>query len=164
MGRSERISSVILVIFGLFVAYYAHKYLKLGILIRPGAGFIPFYIGVAQMILGIVWFFSTFITWKLPAKSEPGCTEEILSTDEPRRYLILSRFLPAVCLVLLYAWFFEKIGYVIATLLFMIGWQKIVERQTWLKATVIAVLCAGAMYGLFGYLLKIALPTGLWFS
>ena len=164
MDRSEKISSVILIIFGLFVAYYAHKYLKLGILIRPGAGFMPFYIGVALMILGIVWFVSAFIKWNVPAKSGPGCAEEIRTTDESRLNLILLRFFPAVCLVLLYAWFFEKIGYVIATLLFMIGWQKMVERQAWLKTTVIAVLCAGAMYGLFGYLLKIPLPKGSWFS
>jgi putative tricarboxylic transport membrane protein len=148
----------------LFIAYYSRTYLKLGILIRPGAGFIPFYIGVALVVLGLVWFLSSLVTRKLPVKSESGCAEEIVATDGERRNLIFFRFLPAVLLILLYAWLFEKIGYLVSTLLFMVGWQKVVEREGWLKTVVIAVLCAGAMYGLFAYLLKIALPTGSWLS
>lgn len=163
MSRSERISSIILVLFGLFVAYYSRTYLKLGILIRPGAGFIPFYIGVALTVLGLIWFFHTLFSRKLPSSSETGCAD-IPMADEPLRNLILFRLLPAVFLIILYAWLFEKIGYFISTFLFMVGWQKVVEREGWLKTFVIAVLCAGAMYGLFAYLLKIALPTGLWFS
>ena len=83
---------------------------------------------------------------------------------EPVRNIILFRLLPAVLFTILYAWLFEKIGYFVSTLLFMVGWQKVVEKEGWLKTAVIAVLCAGAMYGLFAYLLKIALPTGLWFT
>ena len=163
MSRSEKVSSVVLIIFGLFVAYYAHTYLKLGILIRPGAGFMPFYIGIALIVLGIAWYFSTFITSKLPVKEKPGCAD-VATAAGPRRNFIIARLLPAILLVLFYAWFFEKIGYVISTFLFMIGWQKTVERERWLKTIIIAVLCAVVMYGLFAYLLKIVLPTGSWFS
>jgi putative tricarboxylic transport membrane protein len=163
MSRSEKVSSVVLIIFGLFVAYYAHTYLKLGILIRPGAGFIPFYIGIALVILGIFWFFSTLITPKLSVKKEPGCAG-VPAADGSRRNLIISRLLPAILLVFFYAWFFEKIGYLISTFFFIIGWQKVVERERWLKTIISAVLCAAAMYGLFAYLLKIALPIGSWFS
>jgi putative tricarboxylic transport membrane protein len=163
MSRSEKISSVILILFGLFVAYYSLTYLKLGILIRPGAGFIPFYIGVALTVLGLVWFFHALLTRKLPSSNEAGCAD-VPTAVEPVRNIILFRLLPAVLFTILYAWLFEKIGYFVSTLLFMVGWQKVVEKEGWLKTAVIAVLCAGAMYGLFAYLLKIALPTGLWFT
>jgi hypothetical protein len=91
MSRSEKISSVILVLFGVFIAYYSRTYLKLGMLIRPGAGFIPFYIGVALTVLGIVWFFHALFTRKLPSTSETGCAD-IPMADEPVRNLLLFRF------------------------------------------------------------------------
>jgi putative tricarboxylic transport membrane protein len=164
MSRTERISSVILIMFGLFVAYYSRQYLKLGIMISPGAGFIPFYIGVALMVLGAIWFFSALLKGKGPAQTEEENGIGDAEAEKPDRGLILYRFLPGVILVILYAWLFERAGYILSTVLFMIGWQKVVEREGWLKTMVIAVVCAGTMYTLFAYLLKLALPTGTWFS
>ena len=153
MQRAERIASACLVAFGLFVAYYSREYLKLGILISPGAGFFPFWIGVALTALGAVWLLATFLTERATGPAESACGN-----------LVLHRFLPAVLLIVLYAWLFEKAGYFLSTVLFMVGWQKGVERQTWLKTAVIALLCAGGMYALFSYLLKGVLPTGTWLS
>ena len=77
---------------------------------------------------------------------------------------ILTKFLPGVLLVLLYAWLFEKAGYIVSSALFMVGWQKVVEKEGWRKTAVVAALSAGCMYALFSYLLKVYLPTGTWFS
>ena len=165
MDRTERIASVVLIAFGLFVAYYSHQVLKLGILISPGAGFFPYYIGIALVVLGVVWFLGTLFARKAPGLAEVECgTDSAAGGGEPRRNHILYRFLPGVLLVLLYAWLLEKAGYFVSTVLFMVGWQKGVEREGWLKTAVIALLCAGAMYALFSYLLKGVLPTGTWFS
>ncbi|HEY5192069.1 MAG TPA: tripartite tricarboxylate transporter TctB family protein, partial [Candidatus Deferrimicrobium sp.] len=80
------------------------------------------------------------------------------------RSRILSKFLPGVLLVILYAWLFEKAGYIVSTALFMVGWQKVVEQERWWKTAVISALSAACMYTLFSYLLKVFLPTGTWFS
>jgi hypothetical protein len=165
MERAERIASVGLVAFGLFVAYYSREYLKLGILISPGAGFFPYWIGVALAVLGAVWILATFLAGKAPRPAEAECgSNDAEQGEEPRHKRILSRFLPGVLLVVLYGWLFEKAGHFVSTVLFMVGWQKVVEREGWLKTAVIALLCAGAMYALFSYLLKGVLPTGSWFS
>jgi hypothetical protein len=71
---------------------------------------------------------------------------------------------PGVVLVVAYAWLFERAGYFLSTVLFMVAWQKMVERESWLKSALVAVLCAGAMYALFSFLLKGVLPAGAWFS
>ncbi len=162
MGRAERIGSIILVIFGLFVAYYSREYLKLGMMISPGAGFLPYYIGIVLSVLGIFWLFKTFITGKTVTAFEG--TEDEAEPARGRRNLILHRFLPGVLLVILYAWLFEKAGYILSTVLFMVGWQKVVEREGWIKTGVISLVCGGGMYTLFAYLLKVSLPTGSWFS
>jgi hypothetical protein len=41
----------------------------------------------------------------------------------------------------------------------MLGWQMVVERQRWLKAAIITILCAAAMYTLFKFLLRVELPA-----
>ena len=165
MDRAERIASVTLVAFGVFVAYYSDKYLKLGILISPGAGFFPYWIGVVLAVLGAVWLLNIFLARKTPGLAEAECgSTDAEQGEEPRHKRIFYRLLPGVLLVVLYGWLFEKAGYFLSTVLFMVGWQKVVERQTWLKTAVIALLCAGGMYALFSYLLKGVLPTGTWFS
>jgi putative tricarboxylic transport membrane protein len=165
LDRTERIASLVLVAFGLFVAYYSRQHLKLGMMISPGAGFIPFYIGIALIVLGILWLFNALVTRKAPESAEAaGGTGETPDTRDSRRMLILYRFLPGVLLVILYAWLFEKAGYILSTVLFMVGWQKVVEREGWLKTALVSLISAGAMYLLFAYVLKVFLPAGTWFA
>lgn len=165
MDRSERIASVVLATLGLFVMFYARQYLKIGMMMSPGAGFLPFITGTALTILGAIWFVQTLCIRKAPGPEEPESRSEAAAErPESRRARILCRFLPGVFLVILYAWLLEKAGYLISTTLFMVGWQKVVEREGWLKTTLIALLSAGGMYTLFSYLLKVFLPTGTWFD
>ena len=165
MDRAEKVSSIVLIAFGLFVAYYSRQYLKLGMMITPGAGFLPYWIGIALVVLGAVWFFKTLL-----ARTGSGAGgEESVAGDAAAETValqgrLLSRFLPGVLLVILYAWLFEKAGYIVSSALFMVGWQKVVEKEGWLKTAVIAALSAGGMYALFSYLLKVYLPAGTWFS
>jgi putative tricarboxylic transport membrane protein len=165
MGRAERISSVVLVVFGLFVAFYSRQYLKLGRMISPGAGFLPFWIGIALAVLGAIWFLNTLFVRTASGTGEEGSDAgDAAAEGEALRSRILSKFLPGVLLVILYAWLFEKAGYIVSTALFMVGWQKVVEQERWWKTAVISALSAACMYTLFSYLLKVFLPTGTWFS
>jgi len=165
MNRAEKVSSIVLIAFGLFVAFYSRQYLKLGIMITPGAGFLPYWIGIALVVLGAIWFVSTFMGRIAREAGGPeGGVGEEGGRDAPDRARLFSRMLPGVLIIVLYAWLFERLGYPLSTLLFMVCWQKIVEREGWLKTAAIALLSAAAMYILFVYLLRIYLPTGTWFS
>jgi hypothetical protein len=165
VNRAERIASVVLVGFGLGVAYYSREVLKLGMAISPGAGFLPYHVGLILAALGAAWFAATFLAAGGKAGSDKPADPEALARESTlRRQRILTRFVPGVLLILAYAWVFEKAGYFASTVLFMIGWQKIVERESWGKTLLIAVLCAGAMWALFSFLLKGVLPLGSWFS
>ena len=55
MGRAERVAAAVVIGGGLAVAWHAHAHLKLGMMISPGAGFLPFWVGVALVILGTIW-------------------------------------------------------------------------------------------------------------
>ncbi len=60
--------------------------------------------------------------------------------------------------MILYAWALEAIGYLTSTLLFMIVWQQVVEREKWIKTIVIALLGTAAMFSLFSLFLKVPIP------
>jgi len=165
MNRAEKVSSIVLIAFGLFVAFYSRQYLKLGKMITPGAGFLPYWIGIALAVLGAIWFLDTLLSRRgSGAGGGESVAGDAAAETKALRARLLSKFLPGVLLVILYAWLFEKAGYIVSTALFMVGWQKVVEKEGWLKTAVIAVLSAGCMYTLFSYLLKVYLPTGTWFS
>jgi len=55
----------------------------------------------------------------------------------------------------------EEIGYITSTLLFMVAWEQIIERERWVKTIVIAVLSTMSMVVLFVYFLNIPIPQEL---
>jgi hypothetical protein len=167
MRRTEAIASIVVIALGVAVMYYARTYLKLGMMISPGAGFLPFGVGAAFVVLGGVWLATTLLSPPSPAPTTEAAAES--ASDAPPAAVpaanpIVTRLVPGVLLVLAYAWLFERAGFFVSTVAFMVAWQKIVERERWGKTLLIALVCAGAMHALFSYLLKGVLPTGSWFG
>jgi putative tricarboxylic transport membrane protein len=160
MSKSHNIANLVIIALGIFVALYSYYFLKLGILITPGAGFLPFLCGMALTVLGIVWRIQTMIL-KSPARVKLAEEPSAAASETGPAALRDSRI--KLCLAFLatviYAFLFERIGFFLSTLLFMFGWQMVVERQRWLKAIIITVLCAVAMYTLFKSLLHVELPS-----
>lgn len=160
MSKSHNVANLVIIALGIFVALYSYSFLKLGILITPGAGFLPFLCGMALIVLGIVWRIQTMIL-KFPARGKPAEEPSGAASETGPAALRDSRiklFLAFLATVI-YAFLFERIGFFLSTVLFMLGWQIVVERQRWLKAVIITVLCAVAMYTLFKSLLHVELPS-----
>ena len=160
MSRGDNIANLVTMALGIFVTYHSYHSLKLGILISPGAGFLPFLCGVALIALGIVWRIHSFL-FKTPhhaaCSRDPAVVAGAAETPAlptPRVKLFL-----AFATTVAYAVLFERIGFLLSTLVFMLGWQMVVERERWLKSVIVTALCAAAMYGLFRYLLHVELPA-----
>jgi putative tricarboxylic transport membrane protein len=134
----------------MFVTYYSHVYLKLGILISPGAGFLPFLCGIALIALGAVWRFQLMLS-RRPEKDTAAATE---AKPAGSRLKLFLAFLTTV----VYAFLFERVGFLLATVVFMLGWQRVVERERWVKALIVTVLSAAALFLLFRTLLHVELP------
>jgi hypothetical protein len=166
MSRAERISAVIVVISGGFVAAYSYYTLKLGTMISPGAGFVPFLLGTALIILGTLWFIQ-----KSRRKAEvcvPFTDGACVPLEGPAESVervsgASKKMLLGIVLMIAYAVLFERIGYFPATVLFMLGWQILVEKEKLLKSVLITAIAAVTMYTVFSYLLGIFLPKGTWF-
>jgi hypothetical protein len=160
MSKSDNVTNVIVIALGIFVAYHSYYALKIGILISPGAGFLPFLCGIALIALGIVWRLQTLLLKSSPHVEHGGdplaAACEAARTPLPGAQVKLCL---AFVTTLAYACLFERIGFFLATLVFMLGWQMVVERQRWLKSIIITALCTAAMYTLFRYLLHVELPS-----
>jgi hypothetical protein len=147
------------------VVYHSYYYLKLGILIAPGAGFLPFLCGLALIALAVIWRLQSILIKHRPKAELAGdplrAAGEAESALQPvsRVKLVL-----AFATTVVYAVLFERIGFFLATLVFMLTWQVVVERQHWLRAIVITVLCSVAMYSLFRLLLHVELPPNPMFG
>ena len=157
MSKSHNVANLVVIALGIFVTLYSYYYLKLGILITPGAGFLPFLCGIALIVLGIVWRIQTMI-FKSPVRVKYSGVPSAELKAAPLRSSRIKLCLAFVATVV-YACLFERIGFLLSTLLFMLGWQMAVERQRWLKAIIITILCAAGMYALFKLLLRVELPS-----
>jgi putative tricarboxylic transport membrane protein len=159
MSKSHNVANLVVIALGTFVTFYSYYSLKLGILISPDAGFMPFLCGTALILLGIVWRIQTLIS-KSPRQAKHAAEPSETACEVKAAPLRASRIKLCLAFVatVIYASLFERIGFFLSTLLFMLGWQMAVERQRWLKAIIITILCAAAMYTLFKILLRVELP------
>jgi putative tricarboxylic transport membrane protein len=145
MKKYERITAMITSLGGVCIMYYAWHTLKLGSIHVPDAGFLPFLCGAGLAILGIIWIL--ILQW----------TKEQENGDSAEKRL-WHRPVLSLALMVLYGWAMETVGYITSTLIFMVAWQQIIEREKWLKTMIISLLGTLAMYTLFVYLLKVPIP------
>ena len=148
MRKYERITALITVLAGMAIMVYAWRTLKLGSIHVPDAGFLPFLCGAGLAILGIVWIL--ILQWTKEKESEG-----------PAEKRLWHRPVLSMVLMLIYAWAIETFGYITSTLVFMVAWQKVIEKEKWFKTALISVLGTLAMYALFVYLLKVPIPQEL---
>jgi len=159
MSKSDNVANIVVIALGIFVAYYSYHFLKLGILITPGAGFMPFLCGLALIVLAVFWRLQAILSKSVPGKEAPADSVlpagEVKQAPLPRSRM---KLVLAFAATLIYAALFERIGFFLATVVFMLGWQMVVERKRWLRSIILTVLCAVAMYSLFRLLLHVELP------
>lgn len=147
MTKQERTAGLVFALFGLATGAYSITALKIGSISQPGPGLFPLICGVGIVILCLLWLF----------QHRGNCTEsEPLWCEGNWKAPSL-----AVLIMVVYTAAMEDLGYVPSTFLFLIAWQKIIEREKWPKTAAIAVLGTLSMYALFVYLLKVALPEGI---
>ncbi len=145
MKKYERITAIITSLGGVWIMQYGWRTLKIGSIHVPDAGFLPFLCGAGLAILGVTWIL--ILQWK----KEQG-------NEGPVEKRLWRRPLLSLVLMVLYGWAMEAVGYITATLIFMVAWQQIIEHEGWFKTMVISLLGTLAMYALFVYLLKVPIP------
>lgn len=144
MTKYERNTGVFFILLGAAIAAYSLSTLKLGTIHTPGPGLFPFISGAGIAGLSIFWLVANR---KSHTEAEPLWEKGQLIGP-----------VLAVIITVVYTALMEPIGYLPSTLLFMVAWQKVIERESWRKTLVVSVIGTAVMYFLFVYLLGTALP------
>jgi putative tricarboxylic transport membrane protein len=151
MKRYQLGSAVFLILFGAFICLEARK-LDMGRIVKPGPGFFPFWLGLALMLVSLALIFR-FAREKI---------ESSASSQELWKSLSWEKVLYSLAALLLYAFFLESLGYIIATLLLLFFFFRAIDPQRWSVVILGSVITSFITYALFRLWLQVQLPVGLW--
>ena len=129
------------------LACYGATRLRLGSVTEPGAGFIFFWSGLILVLLSLVVLLDSI-------RSAEDAVQEMGEMNWAKIALVLLS-------LLLYAFFLERLGFVLTTfvlLSFLLGW---IERINWARSLGVASAAVLACFAIFELWLKIRLPKGI---
>lgn len=117
----------------------------------PGAGFLPFWLGVLLAVLATILFVSAWRREATEKNSEP------VFPGKQALFAILSTLAGLAGYILL----IEVLGYLVDTFLFIVYLMKIVEHEKWPLTLMVAVGTTVVLFVTFQILLKITLPSNM---
>lgn len=148
LNRRDVVSSLFWMGIGVGVCAQGYE-LEIGTARDPGSGFVIFWVGAVMIGLALIVL--------LGALREKGAAGLWTLWAEVRWKKLVS-VVAALCL---YAYAFNGLGFIIATILLLIFLFKAIEPQRWSVALLGAVVCALTAYLVFQVWLGSQLPRGI---
>jgi putative tricarboxylic transport membrane protein len=163
-NREEQIASIVLIIFSLAYLVGAFLIPMPALKQQLGPGAFPIAVGFGMLILACIYALQQFRGAAPPKETEEEIEKRavIIGAEEKiEKKADLKTMGFILGLMLLYAFFFEILGYAIATfLMFMVG-AFYLDRHHLVRDGVIAVISSFVLYYIFTMLLRVQLPAGL---
>ncbi len=149
MRSRDLFSSVFWMLIGIWVCIGGYD-LNLGTLHDPGSGFIFFWVGVIMVGLSLI-----ILLRAIRLERKVGELKSLWSGVRWKKniYVLLA--------LLVYAYAFTSLGFILSTVLLLIFLFKAVEPQKWSVAIMGAILSALIGYSVFQLWLGSQLPKGL---
>lgn len=148
MKKKDILSSLFWLAMGFGVCYGGYD-LELGTLRDPGSGFMFFWVGVIMIGLSLAVLVKAI-------RMKPDQKGVGLLRGEVRWAKILS----VLAALVLYAYVFTYLGFILSTVLLLLFLFKAVEPQKWSWAVMGAVISTLTAYGVFQLWLGSQLPRG----
>jgi putative tricarboxylic transport membrane protein len=148
MGRFALYSNLFWLLFSLITCGESSR-LKIGTIQQPGPGFFPFGAGLLMLILSVAALF------QLVKKKNDG---EKKTHQQSFRWWNIVIILGAISS---YAFFLEKIGFLISSFLFICLLLKVVEPQPWRTAILGGLITAVASNLVFNVIFRAQIPSGI---
>ncbi|MCX8023194.1 MAG: tripartite tricarboxylate transporter TctB family protein [Syntrophorhabdaceae bacterium] len=151
MEKSDRWSALFWLLFSIFIAYESFK-MGLGQVNQPGPGFLFFWTSIFIAILSLIVMAKTFGRKSSKDTKEKGKAEGTSNW---------TKLISVLIALFLYAFFMERLGFIIVTFLLFLFLLGFIERKRWWYALLLSVLVAVLSYLLFETGLKSQLPKGI---
>ena len=150
MKKAEMITGVFLLVLSGFVIWVALE-MPPSSTFGPGAGFLPFWLGVLLAVLATILFVSA---WRRQATQKEN---ESVFPGKQALFAIASVLVGLAVYILL----IEVLGYLLDTFLFIVFLMKVVEREKWPLTLMVAVGTTAVLFITFQFLLQITLPSNM---
>lgn len=159
----EKIASIVLIVFSLAYLVGAFMIPMPALKQQLGPGAFPIAIGLGMLALAVVYAGQQF--WgKKPAKETEEEIEKraaIIGAEEKiEKKADLKTMGFVLALMLLYAFFFEILGYAITTFLIFMAGAIYLDGRHVVRDGVIAIIASFVLYYIFTLLLRVQLPAG----
>ena len=147
MRRADRISGIVLLIFGAGFAAGGYQY-PYWTPTGPGSGFLPFWLGLAMAVLAAALL--------VGAARRPDPGEAWL--PEGRGLVKLIAILIAT---MAFVWLLPILGMTLATFLFLVGVLRFLERHSWVATVGVALATSAVNWLVFIHWLNVPFPVGI---
>ena len=141
----DRVSGYILLAVGVITAWSSTS-LSMGKFRHPGPGFLPFGLAFVLIILSLALI--------LQSRTNGGSPKPFWAKRTWLRPLL------GVLSLVFYALFFDWIGFILTTFIFLVIWMWVIERLRWRTILSISIGTTAALYLIFNLLLEVPLPPG----
>lgn len=149
MRRADQITGILMLIFSAAVMEGGRR-MPPSNTFGPGAGFLPFWLGVVMAILSVTLLVNAT---RQPATAGGAAP---FPTGRPLVAILATAVSLAAFILLL-----EPLGFLLATGLLTAFLLKAVEREGWRTSLVVAVANAAMLYLVFNTLLGVSVPRNL---
>jgi putative tricarboxylic transport membrane protein len=150
MGKSDLWAAGFLLLLSVAASVESWR-LVLGEVGKPGAGFFPFYLALGLALTSFALVVRSFLSM-----AEKGSAPGFIDARA------LGKVAWVVSGLILYAYVFEKIGFLLATFLLMVFLFRAVAAFDWRLTLGGAIASAFFSYLLFKVWLQVQLPAGPW--
>jgi putative tricarboxylic transport membrane protein len=148
MKKNDRSISLILVVFGLYIAFEGYR-LKLGTFHEPKPGFLIFWAGIVLTGLSIALFIQTFLSVGKENRT-------------PWKGVQWIKVVKLMAALIAFALVFKWMGFFLSTFLLLLFLLKGLEPQRWRVALAVSIITIVLCYLVFGVFLEFRFPAGIW--
>jgi putative tricarboxylic transport membrane protein len=149
MRRADQITGIIVLIFSLAVMEGSRR-MPPSATFGPGAGFLPFWLGVLMAVLSILLI--------IRASRQPGGTPGRSPLPNRRAAIAIAATVAGLAAFIVLV---EPLGFLLATALLTAFLLRVVERERWRTTALVAAGNAVGLYVIFQILLGVNLPKNM---
>jgi hypothetical protein len=150
MKHRETVSELFWLVIGIGFSIWALMSYEVGSLTKPGPGFLPLALGIILILLSLILLVGQI-------KKAPDIEQTTLPVSGSGGW---KKVVYTILILLVAAFFFERVGYLLTFFFLMVLLMKGVERQSWRRILLTALLTMAGVYVVFILLLKQQLPLG----
>ncbi len=151
MKHRDIASGLFWLVIGLGLSIWTLTSYEIGSLTQPGPGYLPLALGILLLLLSLILLVGQM-------RKTPGARQVVLPAA---RSIGWEKVIYTVLVLMVAAFLFEQLGYLLTFFLLVVSLMKGVERQNWRRILTVALLTTAGVYLVFVLLLEQPLPRGV---